>query len=249
MNPDTAPALSRRSALFLDFDGTLAEIAPRPDEVQVHPELLTVLQRLHDALDGALAIITGRVHTEIERFLYPVSLAGAYEHGAARRHVNGAIDRMPEPNLEAARTAAQTMADKDPRLVVEQKASGVSLHYRQAPELQSVCTQAMREAVAQDSQLQLLHGKAVLEVKSVHVGKGKAIEAFMAEPPFAGRQPVFAGDDVTDESGFEVVQNVGGTAIKVGLGATAALHRVPSPEALRQWLQRQADQLELEDQA
>ncbi|GAA6143148.1 trehalose-phosphatase [Hydrogenophaga sp. 5NK40-0174] len=241
------PVLDRSSALFLDFDGTLADIAPRPDAVQVDPDLLPVLERLHHALSGAVAIITGRVHTEIEQFLHPLSLPGAYEHGAAQRHAGGELTRRPEPRLDAVRAAAQTMADRHPGLVVEQKASGVSLHYRQAPELQQACTQIMTEAVRQDSQLQLLHGKAVLEVKSAHIGKGKAIEAFMAAPPFSGRRPVFAGDDVTDEAGFEVVQLEGGVAIKVGDGPTAAQHRLTSPEALRQWLRRQADRLEQEE--
>ena len=238
------PLIHRQSALFLDFDGTLADIAPRPDAVRVETSVLQNLQRLHAALNGAVAIITGRSLDEIRSFLHPLVLAGAYEHGAIRQGAAGDPFQTPPPPLDNVRAAAQELVERHPALLVEQKRSGVAVHYRQAPQLHGEVAQLLTQLVSDDRELQLLQGKAVLEVKSAHVGKGPAITAFMQEAPFLGRTPVFAGDDVTDESGFEAVQNMGGAAIKIGEGATVARHRLPSPAALRLWLQSSADHLE-----
>ena len=121
-------------------------------------------------------------------------------------------------------------------LLLERKQTSMALHYRQAPMLEALCMSTLQQAIANEPGLQLLRGKAVVEVKSARVSKGAAIEAFMQEVPFAGRTPVFAGDDVTDEAGFEVVQRLGGEGIKVGNGPTHARHRCPDPQALRAWL-------------
>ena len=121
-------------------------------------------------------------------------------------------------------------------VVLEDKRYSLALHYRQALHLEGRCLEVMGAAIAHAPGLQLQRGKAVVEVKSGSVGKGRATAAFMAETPFAGRLPVFAGDDVTDEAGFEMVQRMGGHAIKVGDGVTAARHRCASPGGLRAWL-------------
>jgi trehalose 6-phosphate phosphatase len=76
----------------------------------------------------------------------------------------------------------------------------------------------------------------VIEAKPKGATKGTAIRSFMAEPPFRGRVPIFAGDDVTDEDGFAVAAELGGAGIKVGAGETRARHRVPSVAALAAWL-------------
>src|SRR5207248_1020311 len=121
---------------------------------------------------------------------------------------------------------------------VESKRGSVALHYRQAPELAAVCLETMREAVAQSPGLTLLPGKMVLEAKPGGASKGLAIEAFLREAPFAGRRPVFIGDDFTDEVGFSLVQRLGGMGVKVGEGASVAWQRLPSPAALRSQLQQ-----------
>jgi trehalose 6-phosphate phosphatase len=119
----------------------------------------------------------------------------------------------------------------------------VALHFRLAPHLESECLRTMENAVRNVPGLQLLRGKAVIEAKSSQVGKGLAIDAFMAEAPFAGRSPVYAGDDVTDEPGFESVQRQGGAGIKVGPGESVARHRVSDPQALRHWLHQSASSI------
>ncbi|MGE0100050.1 MAG: trehalose-phosphatase [Hydrogenophaga sp.] len=228
--------LTDRSALFLDFDGTLADLAQRPDSVQVPRELVPLLDRLHDRLHGALALVTGRAREDIEPMLSPWRWPAAFEHGSVRQSTHGS-SLQPEPlGLAAVLQAARNLAAHHTGLLVEHKRTSMALHFRQTPSLEALCVTTMASAIANDPDLQLLRGKAVVEVKSARVSKGRAIEAFMQEAPFAGRAPVFAGDDVTDEAGFEVVQRLGGEGIKVGDGPTCALHRCPSPDALRTWL-------------
>lgn len=236
---NTLPGLlTARSALFLDFDGTLAELAPRPDAVIIPGELLSLLDRLHVQLGGAVALITGRAQADIEPLIAPLQLPAAYEHGAVRHTEWGVVSLAPEqvPDLGPALAAANALAARHPGLLVEHKHTAMALHFRLAPELEAECVGAMEDAVRNTPGLQLLRGKAVVEVKSARVNKGHAIQAFMGEAPFEGRIPLFAGDDVTDEAGFEVVQRLGGAGIKVGEGPSCAQHRIADPQALRAWL-------------
>jgi trehalose 6-phosphate phosphatase len=237
------PLLTQRSALFLDFDGTLAELAPRPDAIVVPDELPSLLQRLHDQLGGALAIVTGRAQADIEPFLVPLQLPCAFEHGAIRRNAQQQLSVAETPGLDEVLAAAQALADLHSGLLVERKRSSMALHFRLAPHLEDACVHTLEEAIQRVPGLQLLRGKAVVEAKSTQVGKGLAIDAFLAETPFAGRVPVFAGDDVTDEPGFASVQRQGGTGIKIGQGDSIARHRISDPQALRQWLHQSASSL------
>ena len=232
------PAISPHStALFLDFDGTLADLAPQPEAVRVVDGLVSLLRLLSSHIDGALAIVSGRRLTDLDDFLQPLKLPTAAEHGAQRRLSDGQLISMPPPDLRRAVKAATALAIEHAGLRVEIKNAAVALHYRHAPELEMLCRQAMTEAVAASTGVELLKGKFVFEIKPAGVSKGTAIAAFMLQAPFAGRVPLFAGDDVTDEAGFSAVQALGGFGIKVGEGDTVAHYRCPSPAALRQWLQ------------
>ncbi|WP_244618267.1 trehalose-phosphatase [Rhodoferax sediminis] len=237
------PPIGAQSALFLDFDGTLAELAPQPDAVQVAADLVPTLTQLAARLNGALAIVSGRPLTDLDGFLAPLRLPSVAEHGAQRRLISGEIIRMASPDLQAVICRVNTLAQRHPGLRVEIKTAAVALHYRHAPEMEAVCRQAMDEVVRSTVGLELLHGKYVHEIKPAGASKGTAIEDFMAQAPFAGRLPLFAGDDITDEDGFSAVQRMGGCGIKVGEGATRARYRCLSPVALRQWLQRAAQDL------
>ncbi|KAF1046822.1 trehalose-phosphatase [Xylophilus sp.] len=234
------PPLSPRSALFLDFDGTLADIAPQPDAVRVPPALVAQLTRLHGRLGGALAIVTGRPIADIDRFLHPLVLPVAGEHGAQYRMADGSAHGLPPAPLDAAVAAAAALVAQHPELLLERKIAGLALHYRNAPGLESLCRQTLRQAVAAVPGTDLLEGKFVLELKPRGVNKGQAIDVFMAGAPFVGRDPVFAGDDVTDEAAFAAVQAHGGQGIKVGSGPTAAALRCAGPAALREWIAAQA---------
>lgn len=220
-------------ALFLDFDGTMVDIAPQPHSVEVPGPLIAVLKDLKAYLGGAVAVISGRPIAQLDAFLDPLQLPVAGVHGAERRGADGRVHLLNTHPLDLVEAAARQLAAQHPLLLVENKRGSLALHYRQAPELEALCLRTMQDAVDASPGLTLLRGKMVAEAKPGGASKGRAIEDFLAEPPFAGRKPVFIGDDITDEVGFSTVQRLGGLGIKVGEGSTAAWHRVADPAALR----------------
>ncbi len=233
---DVADLLCPSCALFLDFDGTLVDLADKPEEVIVPAALVDTLRALHTYLGGAVAVISGRPMDQIDEFLAPLRLPVAGVHGSERRAANGTLSLQTTYPLDEVQHAAQALVRQHPALRLEAKRGSLALHYRQAPELEAVCLETMRAAVEASPGLTLMRGKMVVEAKPGGASKGMAIDAFMHEAPFAGRQPVFMGDDFTDEVGFTVVQRRGGMGVKVGGGPSAAWHRVESPAVLRQEL-------------
>jgi trehalose 6-phosphate phosphatase len=181
--------------------------------------------------------VTGRPIDQIDAYLRPLLLPVAGVHGAQRRMPGRKVETIVTPPLDAVVAVAEELAQQHPGLIVERKRVAMALHYRLAPELGDLCLRRLVEAVEFEPELELIHGKMVLEIKPAGISKGRAIEYFMDQEPFAGRQPVFIGDDQTDESGFEVVQRLGGHGIKMGEGGTLAQHRMSDPAALRVWLQ------------
>jgi trehalose 6-phosphate phosphatase len=228
--------LNPSCALFLDFDGTMVDIAPQPQAVHVPQPLLEVLQEVEVWLGGAMAVISGRPIAQIDELLAPLQLAVAGVHGTERRSPDGTVTLLNTHPLGHVEQAARALAARHPALLLEYKRGSLALHYRQAPELEQECLEVMQAAVAESPGLTLLRGKMVVEAKQSGAGKGRAIENYLAEPPFAGRLPVFIGDDVTDEVGFSTVQQLGGIGIKVGEGASVARRRLADPTALRQEL-------------
>ena len=234
------PAAGRRSySLFFDFDGTLADIVSRPEDVEVTEATRKALTALRHSHEGAVAIITGRDIAAIDRFLTPVRLPIAGVHGLTRRDADGQMHR-PEYDGEALKVIEdQTRSDSSRRrsgLLLEPKQGALALHYRQRPELEGVCLEAMEQAVNGTPSITLRRGKMVIEAVGHAGNKGKAIESFLTEKPFAGRVPVFAGDDLTDEDGFASVNRLDGISIKVGQGDTQAQYRVQDREELLSWL-------------
>lgn len=224
-------------ALFLDFDGTMVDIAPQPQAVHVPEPLIAVLRELDDYLKGAVAVISGRPIAQIDAFLQPLKLPVAGVHGAERRGADGRVHLLDTHPLDHVQQVAWTLAEQHPGLLLESKRGSLALHYRQRPELEELCLRTMQDAVDESPGLTLLRGKMVVEAKPGGASKGHAIEAFMAEAPFTGRAPIFIGDDRTDEVGFATVQRLGGMGIKVGAGSTTAWQRLSDPATLRSELE------------
>lgn len=234
---DFSDLLTPATALFLDFDGTLVDIAGQPHDVEVPHSLVQTLDSLNQSLGGAVAVISGRPITQIDDFLRPLKLAAAGVHGAERRSASGAMTLLTAPALDVVERAARKLAGHNAGLLVESKRGSLALHYRQAPELEALCLSTMRDAVRESPGVTLLQGKMVVEAKPSGATKGGAIEQFLREAPFAGRAPLFVGDDITDEVGFASVQRMGGLGVKVGEGPTVAWQRIATPELFRQQLQ------------
>ena len=205
-------------ALFLDVDGTIVEIAATPAAVRVSPRLIPALMRARDRLGGAIALVSGRDLADLDRLFTPLQLPAAGAHGAERRSADGAVHVKPvDDSLAPAEAFLVRFVAAHKGALLERKQGSLALHYRKVPWLEpaaQVVTAAAAAVVGPSFHVQ--PGKKVLEIKAASVGKGRAIAEFMAEPPFAGRLPVFVGDDLTDEDGFEVVNALGGHSIAVG---------------------------------
>jgi trehalose 6-phosphate phosphatase len=228
-----------RTAFFFDFDGTLVDLAPTPDGVLVQPDMLALLAALRRATHGAVAIVSGRGIESIDGFLAMPDLPIAGLHGAERRDANGDTQRVgfnDERLLHMEQVLAEVVRTH-PGMLLEIKGAALALHYRNAPEHEATARAATEKLAAEFAAAYVLQpGKMVYEIKPKDVDKGRALRAFLNEPPFAGRTPVFAGDDLTDEKGFAVVNEMGGLSIKVGGGETIAKTRVDSVQALLAWL-------------
>jgi trehalose 6-phosphate phosphatase len=235
-------------ALFLDFDGTLVEIAPQPDSVEVAPELPDLLTRLHSALGGAVALVSGRGIDDIDRMLRTPGIAAAGQHGLERRDADGRriTATIDQAALDDIIRSLQPFVASHPGTRLEPKGMTVALHYRNAPEAESDARAIVANLMERHGgDFHVQEGKMVLEVKPKGSTKGTVVEQFLTEPPFAGRIPVFIGDDVTDEDGFRAANRNGGLSIQIGTRLpTDATSRIASVTDLHRWLARMADNLD-----
>lgn len=239
------PPFAAGWAFFLDVDGTLLEHADHPQAVRAGSDLRVLLEGLTAAAGGAVALISGRSVEDIDRLFAPLRLPAAGQHGTERRSAGGAVQRRAPPLERLARAAADLvrLTAAHDGLVFENKGMTLALHYRQAPQLHGLAEREMRSAAAAlGDEFELQSGKFVFELKPSGKDKGSAIAEFMAEVPFAERVPVFLGDDLTDEYGFDVVNGFGGHSIKVGLGESHARWRLADAAAVRRWLAAYAEQ-------
>lgn len=230
--------LPEEIALFLDFDGTLVDIAERPEAIVVEPMLPGALARLSDRLGGALAVISGRPLAFLDERLGPERFDAAGMHGLEYRLRGEAKPCRPEEHPALRRAVGDLEKAIQPiGALLEDKGCSVAVHWRLVPEhadearriAQSVATE-----LGPDYRIQW--GKAVAEILPAAAGKGRVIERFLEEPPFRGRMPVFVGDDLTDEDGFLTVNARGGVSVRVGAGATVARARIGTPARLRHCL-------------
>jgi trehalose 6-phosphate phosphatase len=240
------PDFHERSwALFLDVDGTLLELAEHPDRVAVPEGLVSLLGRLKKSLDGALALISGRSLASLEALLGETGLDAAGCHGAELR-IAGKVKVLAAADTLVPRVAERLArsADAIPLAMVEVKTHSVAFHYRPPALDPRQARQLAEQALAGNGgQFRLLEGKQVVEILPVGAGKGRAIACFLDRPPYAGRIPVFIGDDVTDEEGFREVNRRDGLSIRVGAadGESAARYRAPDVAAATAWLDRLVD--------
>lgn len=233
--PPALPDLmaSSKIALFLDFDGTLVELAETPQGVVVPPNLTSGLHTLSHSLQGRLAIITGRPLAALDAFLGPHHIVAVGSHGGEYR----GAPSSPPPLSAASLADIKLLSQKFPNLIVETKPFGVALHYRQQPDAVSSVYHLL-EKIAEDENLAVKPGKMLVVIGPSKDHKGAAVRTLMSQMPFCGACPVFIGDDVTDEDGFHAVKASGGYGILVGpLRATAADFHLHAPGDVLKWCQ------------
>lgn len=235
--PDKPDA--QTSALFLDVDGTLLDFREHPADVVADHSLIDMLGHSSRAMSGALCLISGRSLEDVDRVFAPALFPTAGAHGAEIRLPDGRRADPPEVQFpESVFEELNRFVAENPGLVLEQKHGGASLHYRRAPQLRSICREKMGEILAEvGDRFRLIGGKLVFEITPGSHNKGKAIETFMKFTPFDNRQPIFLGDDVTDEDGFKVVNKEGGVSVLVGdRRESEARFYLPDVAAVRTWL-------------
>lgn len=232
------PALNAL-AIFLDLDGTLAPIASTPDRASIPQTTLRLLGSLWRASKGSVAIVSGRDAPDIDRLLAPLHLPYAALHGARIKTPDGRTETLDVPSNDLAGICAvvENGMRRLPGTIIERKALSIALHYRNAPEFESEVNQIAANALAgHDAAFEIQRGKMVVEIKPRGASKAAAIRRLMSVAPFLGRIPLFAGDDLTDESAFQAVNAMNGISIKVGPGETQASWRLDDPLALSAWL-------------
>ena len=235
----TPPVPSLHWCLFLDVDGTLIELTDSPLNTFADPELKTLLGQVAERLGGALALISGRSIDYLDALFSPLRLPAAGLHGVERRKASGIMHgaSFTDTQLAPAREAVNALVQAHPGTSVEDKGRTLAVHYRMAPQHEAAVRQSLIDiARPLGSNYHIQEGSMVLEIKPRGFSKATAIKAFMQEPPFSGRKPVFVGDDLTDQDGFGMVEDQGGISIAVG-DRVHGQFRFDTVSAVRRWLQ------------
>ena len=226
------------SAVLLDVDGTILDLAPTPLEVVVPPELTVALERLAKRTGGALAFVSGRPLAELDLFFQPLKLPAIAGHGAELRLADHSVRRAttfldPQLMVEIA-----SIADDKPGVLIEDKKWSIAVHYRQAPHLGHEVRDEVNAICAKysSSRVEILPGKSVIEVKQPSFNKGTAVRELMQHVPFQGRRPIFIGDDVTDEAAFEVMPEFNGVGFSVGREVQGIAGMFETPTDVRRWI-------------
>lgn len=233
------PRLQPGDCLFLDFDGTLLDLQDDPEDIPRDARLPDLLHSCAALLGGALAIVSGRPLARLDAQFAPHRFPAAGLHGLERRDASGGTftaTARHEPLQAAARHLARAVADM-PLTQMENKGGSIALHWRRAPAREAALRElALRELERAGPGFRLLEGNCVIELLPQMASKGSAVHAFMREPPFHGRRPVFVGDDITDAEGIAIARAHGGYGIAVGSRIAGDYH-LPGVHAVRQWLE------------
>lgn len=242
-NLSPPPDLLRGASLFLDFDGTLVDLAERPDAVQVDARLTKLMRHLDERLRGRVALISGRSAAQV-RVLLGVEVPIVGSHGMEFMDRDGTVAPIARPAaLAEVESAMSRLAGSHSGMLVEVKPLGVALHFRRCPSAEAACV-SLASVLAETHALDLQPGKLMIEVRAGGGDKGTAIRRLMGEPDMAGTRPVFMGDDLTDEPGFAAAAELGGDGILVGeRRASAARYRLGGVDETLAWLEVAAARL------
>jgi trehalose 6-phosphate phosphatase len=229
-----------QSAILLDIDGTLLDLAPTPREVWVPPDLSTTLNRLLTRTSGALALVSGRSLNDIDLIFAPEQFPAVGGHGAEMRisaDSEAVATHAPPMDKELKRRLA-AIAKLSPGILLEDKGYSLALHYRLAPHAEKAIYAAVSliRADLPNAPIEVLPGKCVCEIKHSGFNKATGVLELMTHEPFRGRRPIFIGDDVTDEAVFGIMPDLGGLAFSVGRRAKGVADHFDEPRDVRNWL-------------
>jgi trehalose 6-phosphate phosphatase len=234
----TPPPPALDWCLFLDVDGTLVELTDTPSQTEADPEIKSLLREVAERLGGAVALVSGRKIETLDQLFAPLILPAAGLHGVERRKAGGTIQgaSFVDSQLDGARAAIKALVEAHPGTLLEDKDRTLAVHFRLAPQLEQLMRQAIIDiAKPLGSNYHIQSGKMMFEIKPRGFSKATAIKAFMQESPFSGRRPVFAGDDLTDQDGFAIVEAQNGISIGVG-DVVRGQYYLENVAAVRGWL-------------
>jgi trehalose 6-phosphate phosphatase len=232
------PPPSLEWCLFLDVDGTLIEFTDSPLDTFADADLKTLLGRVAERLGGAVALVSGRSIHYLDKLFAPLCLPSAGLHGVERRKASGAMHgaSFVDTQLDQARSALNSLVAAHPGTIVEDKGRTLAVHFRMAPQYESAVREALTAIAAPlGGNYHIQEGTMTLELKPRGFTKATAVKAFMSEPPFSGRTPVFVGDDLTDQDALRTVEDEGGISIAVGERVHGQF-RIENASAVRTWL-------------
>jgi trehalose 6-phosphate phosphatase len=245
--PSTIPNL-RESAILLDVDGTIVDLAPTPREVWIPPSLRHVLSRLVERTEGAVALVSGRSVNDLDLIFAPLLLTAIGGHGAEFRSINNGQRTSPKPAPldPTLKRRLATIAEAGPGIIVEDKGYSLALHYRLAPSKEALIRAEVARICADfaPDSIEILPGKQVIEIKRAGFSKATGVRMLMTYPPFVGRRPIFIGDDTTDECVFAIMPELNGLAISVGRKVPGVTSSFATPEKVRAWLEQLAHEEE-----
>jgi trehalose 6-phosphate phosphatase len=222
----------------LDVDGTLIELTDSPFDTRADAELKVLLGEVAERLGGALALVSGRSIEYLDALFAPLRLPAAGLHGVERRKASGVMHgaSFVDSQLDPARLALNALVKAHPGTLLEDKGRTVAVHFRMAPQFESTVREAVAAVASQlNSNYHIQEGNMMFEIKPRGFTKDSAVKAFMQEPPFSGRKPVFVGDDLTDQAAFKAVEDQGGLSIAVG-DRVHGQYRIENAAAVRAWL-------------
>src|SRR6476469_5404057 len=250
-SPTTAPAPGElgqhldRTAILLDIYGTLLDLAPTPREVWVPPGLANTLTLLLRRTSGALALVSGRSLNDIDLIFAPEQFPAVGGHGAEMRIAadsEAVATHAPPMDKELKRRLA-AIAKLSPGILLEDKGYSLALHYRLAPHAEKAIYEAVSliRSDLPNAPIEVLPGKCVCEIKHSGFNKATGVRELMTHEPFKGRRPLFIGDDVTYETVFAIMPDLGGLAFSVGRRTRGVAGHFDEPRDVREWLARLID--------
>jgi trehalose 6-phosphate phosphatase len=229
-----------QTAILLDIDGTLLDLVPTPREVWVPPGLAKTLNRLLERTSGALALVSGRSLNDIDLIFAPEQFPAVGGHGAEMRlsQDSEAVATHASPMDKELKRRLAAIAKLSPGILLEDKGYSLALHYRLAPHAEKAIYAAVSliRADLPNAPIEVMPGKCVCEIKHSGFSKASAVRELMTHEPFMGRRPLFVGDDVTDESVFAIMPDIGGLAFSVGRRAKGVAGHFDDPGDVRAWL-------------
>lgn len=219
--------------LFLDFDGTLVDIAPEPDAIAVDDRLPGLLYGLQKQFSGRLVILTGRDASDIKTFL-PSFSGPIYGSHGLELEFQGALSPSTGklPDARPLNTAAAEFCDGDSTLLVEPKKWGPAIHFRADPSREPEVRSFLEDLSKGSETLEVQTAKCALELRPSGADKGTAIRDAIDRFGWSGKSAIHIGDDTTDEDAFAAIARIGGFGVKVGDGETQAQYRLPSPQSV-----------------